>query len=73
MRSGLILFLAPVLWAQESLNVSSGGLRTLVDDYLTGIAQKHWKQRDAEIAALRTKEDVARRQVTIREKILASI
>lgn len=44
-----------------------------LDRYLTGIAQRHWKERAASVAALRTPADVARRQEYIRTKMLEEI
>jgi cephalosporin-C deacetylase-like acetyl esterase len=72
MRIAVLLLSVPALWAQDSLNVTTG-LRSMVDDYFSAIALKHFKQRDVEIAAIRTQEDVVRRQAYIRQKILASI
>jgi cephalosporin-C deacetylase-like acetyl esterase len=63
---------ALTLHAQESLDVS-GNLRGMTEAYLTKIAEKHWKERAARVAALSTKEEVEARQRYIREKILEGI
>lgn len=67
----ILLLLAP-LQAQEALNVTNG-LRGMTDDYLTAIASKLWSRRAAEVAQIRTPDDVRRRQAYVREKIVAEL
>ena len=68
----LILCLAFPLLAQESLDVSKD-LRGMTEAHLTRLAEKHWKERAARVAAISTKEEVTARQKYIREKILDGI
>ncbi|MBK5294006.1 MAG: acetylxylan esterase, partial [Acidobacteriia bacterium] len=50
-----------------------GGLTGMLDAWLTRIAERQWTARTAQVAAIHTPEDVARRQRYIREKMLASL
>jgi cephalosporin-C deacetylase-like acetyl esterase len=50
----------------------SGGLEDMLTNYLTGIAERHWEERDRAIAAVRTPEEVAERQLYARSRILES-
>jgi cephalosporin-C deacetylase-like acetyl esterase len=68
----LLMLCALTLSAQESLDVS-GNLRGMTEAYLTRIAEKHWKERAARVAAISTKDEVIARQQYIRTKILESI
>ena len=60
------------VYALSALTVA-GNLSGMMDAYLTAIAERHWKERDAKVAALRTTADVQARQSYIREKITASL
>lgn len=64
-----VLAAVPPVRAPEALEVT-GGLRSMVDRYLTGVAQESWKQRAAAIAAIRTPEQVRARQQYVREKFI---
>ncbi len=66
------LLLAACGRAQESLQVTTG-LQGMVDRYLTNLARQCWEARAAEIARIRTPEDVARRQAYIRAKVLEAL
>jgi len=50
-----------------------GNLAGMMDAWLSGIAERHFKQREAMVAMVKTPEDVARWQAYIRERVLASI
>ncbi len=69
--AALILF-AVAAPAQESFEVV-GDLKDMADKRLTGIAMKLLEKRAAEVAALRTKQDVETRQRRIRQGMLAEI
>ncbi len=69
---GAVLLLLAPLEAQEALNVTSG-LRGMTDEYLTAIASKLWSRRAAEVAQIRTPDEVRRRQAYVREKIVAAL
>ncbi|MFN7925659.1 MAG: acetylxylan esterase [Bryobacteraceae bacterium] len=60
------------LLASQALTVM-GDLSGMIDGYLTGIAERHWAERDRAIAAIRTPQDLARRQQYIRERIAQSL
>ena len=45
----------------------------MVDNYLTGIATPYWEARARQVAAIRTRDDVLRRQEFIRQTILEEI
>jgi cephalosporin-C deacetylase-like acetyl esterase len=60
------------LFAQTSLDVTNG-LDGMVDNYLSGVAQKLWEQRDKQIAAIQTPDQVKRRQAYIHKKLLEEI
>jgi hypothetical protein len=72
MRLLLIFAAAPVLFAVESLAIRPD-LAGMVDRYLTQIAERMWKERDARIAALKDARDVHARQEYIRSTILKEI
>jgi cephalosporin-C deacetylase-like acetyl esterase len=67
-----LILLAPSQFAQESLRVTSG-LENMVDAYLTGIAQRLWEARSAEVAAIGSRAQVLQRQEYIRGKLLEEI
>lgn len=67
-----IVFLCAPLFAQTSLNVTNG-LDGMVDNYLSGVAQQLWEQRDKRIAAIQTPEQVKERQAYIHKKLLEEI
>ncbi|MEZ5356034.1 MAG: acetylxylan esterase [Bryobacteraceae bacterium] len=52
---------------------AAGDLSGMVDAYLTAIAQSHWKERKAEIAALTTPEQIRARQQRVRQAMLRSL
>src|SRR5579885_94371 len=69
----LVLAVAPALLdAGETLTIRSD-LAGMVDRYLTQIAERMWKERDAKIAVLRDPRDVRARQEYIRATILKEI
>lgn len=74
MRKLLLVFAAApaLLAAAESLAVRPD-LAGMVDRYLTQIAERMWKERDAKMAALQDARDVHARQEYIRATILNEI
>ncbi len=74
MRKLLLVFAAApaLLAAGESLAVRPD-LSGMLDRYLTQIAERMWKERDAKIAALKDARDVHARQEYIRTTILKEI
>lgn len=66
------LALAASLAAQENLQVTAG-LEGMVDRYLTQIARKHWEERAARVANIRTPAEVRARQEYIRQKVLEAL
>ena len=66
MKSLILFFTATILTAQTNY-------RGEFEDWLTAQARTHWDQRDKDIAALNTREDIARRQAYIRQTALELI
>jgi len=58
--------------AQDSLT-DSGNLHGMLDAHLTLLAEQHWTARKAKVLALKTPDDVRRRQMYIRETIVESL
>ncbi len=63
----LILFLAATILTAQT------NYRGQFEDWLTAQARTHWDQRDKDIAALNTRQDIARRQAYIRQTALELI
>jgi cephalosporin-C deacetylase-like acetyl esterase len=68
-----LILLAVPLVAQESLQVSTSDLRGMAEAHLTRLAEKHWKERAARVAAIKTADEVAARQRYIRSTIIESL
>jgi cephalosporin-C deacetylase-like acetyl esterase len=72
LRSLTLLFVSTVLFAQSSLDVTSG-LSGMTDRYLTDAARKLWEARSAQIAQIRTPAAVKDRQSYIRRKLIEEV
>lgn len=66
MKPSLLFFAAAVLSAQTNY-------RGQFEDWLTAQARTHWDQRDRDIAALNTRDGIAKRQAYIRKTALELI
>ncbi len=66
MKPCLLFFAATILTAQSNY-------RGQFEDWLTAQARFHWNQRDKDIAALNTRDDIAKRQAYIRQTALELI
>ncbi len=66
MKPCILFFAATILTAQSNY-------RGQFEDWLTAQARTHWDQRDKDIAALNTRDDIAKRQAYIRQTALELI
>ena len=66
MKPCLLFFAATILTAQSNY-------RGQFEDWLTAQARFHWDQRDKDIAALNTRDEIAKRQAYIRQTALELI
>jgi cephalosporin-C deacetylase-like acetyl esterase len=73
---GLALFCAFALFAADDLVVfhhATESPRSQLTAYLNAIGRNQLQQRNAKINAIKTREDIAQRQQTVRQQILALI